>query len=30
MTYISWYEEHAKKHKIILDKLLSKNYTIIV
>lgn len=27
MTYEDWYNEHAKKHKKIVDKLLEKNYT---
>ena len=27
MSYSSWVEAHAKKHKVIVDKLLLKNYT---
>ena len=27
MSYKSWFEEHAKKHKIIVEKLQEKNYT---
>jgi len=27
MGYKSWFEEHAAKHKKIVDKLLSQNYT---
>lgn len=27
MSYKSWYENHAKKHRAIVDKLLEKNYT---
>lgn len=27
MGYKEWFEEHAKKHKKIVDKLLANNYT---
>ncbi len=27
MSYTSWFEEHAQKHKNIVDKLLAKAYT---
>jgi len=27
MGYLSWFEEHARKHKVIVEKLLQKNYT---
>ncbi len=27
VTYTSWFKEHARKHKIIIDKLVAKNYT---
>ncbi|MDQ7043945.1 MAG: hypothetical protein Q9M34_10520 [Sulfurimonas sp.] len=27
MSYTSWFEEHAAKHKIIVTKLMAKNYT---
>ncbi len=27
MSYISWFNNHAIKHKKIVDKLLNKNYT---
>ena len=27
MNYIDWFNEHANKHKKIVDKLLSKNYS---
>lgn len=26
MSYTSWFEEHAQKHKIIVDKLLNKEF----
>lgn len=27
MSYQSWFDEHAKKHKAIVDKLLAKGFT---
>lgn len=27
MSYINWFNEHAKKHKSIVDKLVAKNYS---
>ncbi|MDQ7066651.1 MAG: hypothetical protein Q9M40_00825 [Sulfurimonas sp.] len=27
MSYTSWFKEHAAKHKIIVTKLMAKNYT---
>ena len=27
MTYLEWFNSHAQKHKIIVDKLIAKNYT---
>ena len=27
MSYASWFERHAKKHKKIVDKLLAKNFS---
>ncbi len=27
MTYKAWFDEHATKHKIIVDKLISKKFT---
>lgn len=27
MSYKSWFDQHAKKHKTIVDKLLTKNYS---
>ncbi len=27
MSYKSWFSEHADKHKLIVEKLLDKNYT---
>jgi len=27
MTYIEWFNEHAKKHKTIVDKLVAKGYS---
>ena len=27
MSYISWVETHAQKHKVIIDKLLKKGFT---
>ena len=27
MSYTKWFEAHATKHQVIIDKLLSKNYT---
>lgn len=27
MSYTSWFNEHAAKHKIIVNKLVAKNYT---
>jgi Zn-finger protein len=27
MSYTSWYNEHANKHKLIVDKLVAKNYS---
>ncbi len=27
MGYKRWFEEHALKHKVIVTKLLSKNYS---
>ena len=27
MTYLSWFEKHAQKHKKIIDKLLTQNFT---
>ena len=27
MSYQSWFDEHAKKHKVIVDKLLAKGLT---
>lgn len=27
MSYKSWFDEHAKKHKSIVEKLVAKNYT---
>ena len=27
MSYTSWFDEHATKHKKIVDKLLKSNYT---
>lgn len=27
MSYKSWFEEHAKKHKLIVEKLVAKEYT---
>lgn len=27
MSYLSWFDEHAKKHKNIVDKLISKNFS---
>jgi hypothetical protein len=26
MTYLKWFEAHAKKHKNVVDELVSKNY----
>ncbi len=27
MSYAQWFEVHAKKHQVIIEKLLAKNYT---
>ncbi|WP_297439565.1 hypothetical protein [Sulfurimonas sp.] len=27
MSYISWFNEHANKHKVIVEKLVAKEYT---
>lgn len=27
MGYTDWFDQHAKKHKVIVEKLLAKNYT---
>lgn len=27
MSYISWFQEHGKKHKAIIDKLISRGYS---
>jgi len=27
LSYKSWFDQHAKKHKTIVDKLLTKNYS---
>ncbi len=27
MSYTKWFDEHAKKHQVIVEKLLAKNYT---